>query len=114
MAEPAQTTAETQKAPPAARLERPRGYERVSVDGELAMRRAGRGGFRVHVYDLSREGCKAEFVDRPELGEQLWIRFDGLGAIEATVRWIAGMRAGLRFARAIHPAVFDVLIAKLR
>ena len=92
----------------------PRIHERVSVEGEVALRRAGKMHFRVHVYDLSPEGCRAEFVDRPDFNEQLWIKFDGMEALEANVRWIAGSSAGLRFARPLHAAVFDLLVARLR
>jgi hypothetical protein len=70
--------------------------------------------FRVHIYDLSPDGCKAEFVERPELNEQLWIKFDGMEALEAKVRWIVGARAGLRFSRPLYAAVFDLLVAKMR
>jgi hypothetical protein len=91
----------------------PRRHERISVSGEVSMRRAGRANFKVHVYDLSPDGCKAEFVDRPDLHEQLWIRFEGIEALEANVRWIAGAKTGLKFSRAIHPAVFDLLTARL-
>jgi PilZ domain len=90
-----------------------RTHERVSVEGEVMMRRAGRLNFQVHIYDLSPDGCKAEFVERPELNEQLWIKFDRLEAIEAKVCWIVGVKAGLRFARSIHPAVFDLLVRRL-
>ena len=96
--------------PPA---KQPRSHERISVSGEVTMRRAGRMNFKVQVYDLSPDGCKAEFADRPELHEQLWIRFDGLEALEASVRWIVGAKTGLKFTRAIHPAVFDLLTARL-
>jgi hypothetical protein len=92
---------------------KPRRRERISVDGEVAMRRAGKTPFRVHIYDISPDGCKAEFVDRPELGEQLWIKFDGMEALEARVCWIAGAKAGLGFSRQIHSAIFDMLIARL-
>ena len=77
------------------------------------MRRAGKLDFRVHIYDLSPDGCKAEFVDRPEVGEQLWIKFDGMEALEANVRWIVGQKAGVKFARPIHAAVFDLLATRL-
>ena len=90
-----------------------RRHERVNVSAEVAMRRAGKLHFRVRIYDLSPEGCKAEFVERPDLGEQLWIKFDGMEALEASVRWIAGQKAGLMFARPIHAAVFDLLAARL-
>ena len=101
--------AEHQETP----TKQPRIHERVSVDGEVTMRRAGKISFRVHIYDLSPDGCKAEFVERPELDEQLWIKFDGLEALEARVRWLAGARAGVKFNRALHPAVFDLVVARL-
>lgn len=91
----------------------PRRHERVSVAGEVTLRRAGKLSFKVHVYDLSPDGCKAEFVERPELNEQVWIKFDGIETLEATTRWIAGSKTGLKFARTIHPAVFDLLVARL-
>ena len=78
------------------------------------MRRAAKLAFRVRVYDLSPEGCRAEFVERPGIGEQLWVKFDGMEALEAKVRWIVGAKAGLKFVRPLHAAVFDLLIAKLR
>lgn len=89
-------------------------HDRVSIQGEATLRRAGKISFRVRLYDLSPDGCKAEFVERPELNEQLWIKFDGMEALEAHVRWLAGANAGLKFARPIHAAVFDMLVARLR
>jgi hypothetical protein len=35
-------------------------------------------------------------------------------AIDASVRWIAGSRIGIRFVRPIHPAVFHLLVQRLR
>jgi len=87
--------------------------ERVSVEGEVSMHRRNKTTYRVHIYDLSPEGCRAEFVERPEVNEQLWIKFDGLEHIGADVRWIVGSKAGLKFQRSFHPAVFDLLIARL-
>ena len=95
------------------RLETHRGYERIQVDGEVSLRRTGKLHFRVRLYDLCPNGCKAEFVDRPEVGEQVWIKFDRMEAIDAHVRWIAGSRAGVKFARPIYAAVFDMLLARL-
>ena len=91
----------------------PRRHERVSVEGEVVLGRAGKNNYRVHVYDLSPDGCRAEFVERPELNERLWIKFDGLEPIGAEVRWIVGPKAGLRFLRGFHPAVFDLLVLRL-
>ena len=91
----------------------PRRNERVSVEGEVTLGRSGKINYRVHVYDLSPEGCRAEFVERPELHERLWIKFDGLEPIGAEVRWIVGPKAGLKFLRSFHPAVFDLLVVRL-
>jgi hypothetical protein len=91
-----------------------RRHERVEVEAEVALRRSGKLNFRVRVYDISPEGCRAEFVERPELGERVWIKFDGMHSLEATICWIAGARTGMRFAQPIHPAVFDSLLARVR
>ena len=90
-----------------------RRHERISLPAEVALRRAGKLTFRVRLLDLSPAGCKAEFVDRPELHEPVWIKFDAMDAIEATVCWIAGAKVGLRFLRPVHPAVFEMLLARL-
>jgi hypothetical protein len=94
-------------------MRQPRQSERVSVEGEVVMGRTGKNNYRVHIYDLSPEGCKAEFVERPELNERLWIKFDSLEPLGAEVRWIVGSKAGVKFLRSFHPAVFDLLIARL-
>ena len=95
------------------RAETLRGYERVQVDAEVALRRAGKLHYRVRIYDLCPNGCKAEFIDRPDVGEQVWIKFDGMEAMEAHVRWIVGSKAGIKFARPIYAAVFDMLLVRM-
>lgn len=92
----------------------PRRHQRVEIEAEVTFRRAGKLNFRVRIYDVSPEGCRAEFVDRPELGERVWIKFDGMHSLEADICWIAGPKTGMRFAQPIHPAVFDSLLARLR
>jgi hypothetical protein len=91
-----------------------RQHPRISTAAEIGLRRPGKLGFRVRLFDLSPAGCKAEFVERPELGEQLWVKLDGIDALDAGVCWIAETRVGIRFARPIHPAVFEVLVERLR
>jgi hypothetical protein len=102
--------------PPAAQAKKhwPRRSERVGLAAEVTMRRHGGPSFRVNVFDASPDGCKIDFVDRPLPDESLSIRFDGLEALEAEVCWIEQHYAGLKFARAIHPAVFDLLVERLR
>ena len=100
-------------------IPRPRGQlarkaERMRVNVEVALRRSGQLNYRVHAYDISRFGCKIEFVERPELDERVWVKFDGLEPMEALVCWVDGFIVGLEFVRSIHPAVFDTILPRLR
>ena len=63
--------------------------------------------------DLSLLGCSVEVVNRPNSAELVWIKIDGLEALEATICWLAGHKAGLKFTNAIHPAVLDMVMSKL-
>jgi len=92
----------------------PRRCERVTLAAEVTMRRHGGPNFRVNVFDASPDGCRIDFVDRPLLDERLSIRFEGLETLEAEVCWVEQHYAGLKFTRAIHPAVFDLLVERLR
>jgi PilZ domain len=87
--------------------ETPRCAARVPVTSEVTIRRSGLHGFRVRAFDLSPEGCKVEFVERPVLGERVWIKFGGLEALEAQVRWIDGHVGGVQFARPLYPSIFE-------
>jgi len=99
---------------PPNRPESARKSERVRVNAEVALRRSGQLNYRVRAFDASRFGCKLEFVERPALDERIWVKFDGLDAIEGMVCWVEGFAAGIEFIRAIHPAVFDALVPRLR
>ncbi len=91
---------------------RPR-RKRLELLAEVLLRRTGKQNYRARAYDVSPDGCKVELIDRPEIGEQLSIKFDGLEALQARVRWIEKTRAGLEFVRPIHPAVFELMLARL-
>src|SRR5690348_14700009 len=88
-----------------------RGAPRLRLETEANIRRSGAHGFRVRVFDASPEGCKIEFIERPAVGERIWIKFDQLQAIEGTVRWVAGHVGGIEFANPLHEAVFERLAA---
>ena len=92
---------------------KPRNYPRIALTADLSLRRAGRHLYRARVFDLSPNGCKVEFVERPRIGERLWVKFDGLEAIEGEVCWVDGFHGGARFATPIYSAVFDMLLASL-
>ena len=91
----------------------PRAANRVAVEAQVMLRRATQNNYRVSAYDLSRYGCKLEFVERPRIHERVWVKFEGLEAIEAEVCWTADFAAGLKFQHPLHPAVFESLVARL-
>lgn len=83
---------------------------RVDLFALVNIRRPGCATYRVRVHDLSITGCKAEFVDRPAADERVWIKFDGLEALSAIVRWVTVDLIGLEFDRPLHSAVFEMLV----
>jgi hypothetical protein len=85
----------------------------VHLSAEISLRRPGQRSYRVRILDASPYGCKAEFVERPEIDEHLWVKFEGMEALEATVCWIRGFEVGLEFEKPVHQAVFELLVSRL-
>ena len=98
----------------AARRQTPRSCYRTQLRAEVNLRRPGHHNFRVTVFDASPCGCKVEYIDRPQLEEKLFVKFDGLEPLRANVRWIGQSEAGLQFDRPIHPAVFQLLVRRIQ
>ena len=92
----------------------PRKSSRVTLSAEVILRRSGLRTYRVKIFDVSFHGCKAEFVERPKLDETVWVKFDNLEALEAMVCWVRDFEVGLEFQKAIHPAVFEMLVRRLK
>lgn len=86
----------------------------MNIEGEVQLRRSGQHNYVVQVFDISQEGCKIEFVERPRLDETVWVKFEGLEAVEATVCWVEGFSVGVEFLRPIYPAVFELLVERVR
>ena len=89
--------------------EKPRGSPRLGFAAEVGVRRTGVRSFRVRIFDASPEGCKIEFVERPAIGERVWVKFDNLEALEGSVRWVDGHTGGVQFEHPLHEAVFERL-----
>jgi hypothetical protein len=86
---------------------------RIAVNAEVSLRRPGQNHYRVRAYDASPLGCKLEFVERPEPAERVWVKFDGLDALEGQVCWVDGFVVGVEFVRPMYQPVFDALAARL-
>lgn len=82
---------------------------RMLVNAEVTLRQTGNPRYCVSVHDISRHGCRIEFVDQPNLGDQVRVRFEGLETLAATVCWVEGFVGGLKFEKPLHPAVFTAL-----
>ena len=80
---------------------------------DVRVRRVGQNAYNVRIFDLSPDGAKIEVVERPRINEQMMVKFDGLEVLQAEVCWIDGFIVGLKFERALHPAVFDLLLARI-
>lgn len=86
---------------------------RADVNAGVVLRRSGQLNYPVRLYDLSIYGCKVEFVERPRLGECVWVKVEGLESLEALVRWVRGAAAGLEFRHPIHSSVYEALLERL-
>jgi hypothetical protein len=71
--------------------------------------RSGGRSVRLRIFDLSAEGCKIEFVERPSVGERIWVKFDGLESMAGIVRWTAGDIGGIAFEQPLDAAGFRQL-----
>lgn len=92
----------------------PRQSERVTLSANVSLRRPGQPNFQVRLFDASPEGCKLETAGRARQGDKIWVKFDGLETLEAEVCWVEEFVMGVNFAKAIHPAVFDLMVERLR
>lgn len=98
-------------APPRAQTRRK--SARVPISAMVKLRRRGHHNFSVKVYDLSPHGCKLEFMERPQLDETVWVKFEGLELLQATVCWVEDLCVGVEFERPIHSSVFELLVSRL-
>ena len=86
---------------------------RMPVAANVMLRRSGQMNYRVSVHDISPHGCKLEFIDRPQLEEIVWVKFDGFGPLPSLVCWTGDFTAGVKFQQPLHPAVFDLLLQRI-
>lgn len=93
---------------------RERQSQRVPLLADVSLRRLGKIKYSVRAFDASPHGCRVEFVERPAIDELVRIKFEGLQPLDARICWIEGHCAGLEFERPIHPAVFDLLLARMQ
>ena len=87
---------------------------RFVLTAEITLWRPGKPKYCAQVEDLSLEGCKTTFVDRPRANERALVKFERLEALSSTIQLVSGDTAGVKFDHPLHPAVFDLLLARTR
>lgn len=90
-----------------------RRWDRVTPGGEVAVRRLGGFNFQVELHDLSAGGCRVEMLEASEAGDSVITRLPQLEPLGSTVCWAEGTTTGIKFSNVIHPAVFDLVLARL-
>jgi hypothetical protein len=91
-----------------------RRFSRSRVKSELTMRRIGGFNLQVALSDLSPGGCNVELIEAAEAGDSVIARFPHLEPLGSRVCWTEGCTTGVEFLAPIHPAVFDLLLSRLR
>jgi hypothetical protein len=76
---------------------------------EAAVSWAGGRASRLRVFDLNAEGCKIAFAERPTVGERLVLKFEGLEAVPAILRWVAGDIGRVAFEHPLSEAALQRL-----
>ena len=70
-------------------------------------------GQHVHLLEFSSLGCRLEYLEKPQIGELVWIKLPGLESFGSQVCWVRRQFAGARYFKALEPAVLDMLMARL-
>lgn len=65
---------------------------------------------KVTLSDLTCWSARIAAMETLRTGMTLWLALPGLQPKFATVTWVDGFTAGLRFDEALHPAVLDAVI----
>ena len=91
-----------------------RSCQRLPIKGEVDFRRVMEPAYPISVEDISPVGCRISPPVNVAEGDRIWVTFGGLESLQSTVRWTHDWKAGARFERPMHPAVFASLVKRLR
>jgi len=88
---------------------------RVPVKFDAGLRpRGGASAVSVHILDLSVHGFRIDSQLDLAVGTDVWLRLPGLEPCHAKVAWTEGYVAGCKFERALHSAVLDMIISRMK
>ena len=87
----------------------PRRAKRMPLRADINIRRTGEHRWRVNILDFSPEGCRVELPVRVLPDDRIWISLPGLESIQGTVCWVKEWEAGVEFANALYPSVYEMV-----
>ena len=93
--------------------EQPRQSERRNLSCEVEFRRRGDVAYRVDLINLSPEGCHISAPVMLQADDDVWLRIPNMEAIPGKVVWAKDWDVGVLFEKPFHPAVLDMVIARL-
>jgi PilZ domain len=99
---------------PSAAADERRRHRRVAAGSGIMVRRIGASHVEVELKDISAAGCRVVMPEPAPVGDPVIARMPQLEPLGARVCWTEGAETGVQFLRTLHPAVFDMMIARLR
>lgn len=87
---------------------------RVELRVDIRVRKPGVGKSSGLLLDISNRGCRVELVERVAPADRILIMLPGLDLVAARVAWQRHWIAGLEFENPLHPAVFEMLVTRLK
>ena len=84
---------------------------RRSVKMRAHLRDRGQTRFEIEVIDLSQAGFRAQTSFTLWPGTVVWLTLPGMAPLEAVVAWRDKSTYGCAFARPLHHAVFEHIVA---
>lgn len=91
-----------------------RGCDRLPLSTAVEFRRVKQTAQKTLTHDVSLAGCRIDSAATLLEGERTWVRLPGIDSIPSTVRWSKEWTAGVSFDNPVHPAVFDMVVGRMR
>lgn len=95
-----------------ARVIENRRYGRGDVHIDIDVREFGGGRHKAQIVDLSQSGCRISSVTYLNEDRTIFITLPEFAPLEASVIWKIRDVYGCAFSSALHPAIYDHILAK--
>jgi hypothetical protein len=85
----------------------------MPLAADVEFRRRKEPHYVVPLHDLTAQGCRIAPPERVDCGELVWVQLPSLESLSSRVKWSGSWQSGVEFDRPMHPAVFDMIAARL-